>query len=240
MRIVIAIFMLFIALPSWAGTWLDNFDDGDFAEWRMDTCLWMPEIVTPGAGNWVVENGAVVAGDNNSANRYDLYIGDMSWTDYTAEISVKLSKKLEACSDSSGVWLGLRFQEGEGKLGLNDYAVGMWNDTGMVRWGGFKYSDGDFFNTQRIVFPSQTDTWYRLKIVVEDDQITAFVDDLRVFELRDGLFASGVVCIAVNGVKATFDNFMVTGPDIPDGGSGYSVELSGKLVTTWAQLRSIE
>lgn len=145
MRIVITIFMLLIAPLTWAGTWLDNFDDGDFAEWRMDTCLWMPEIVTPDAGNWVVENGAVVAGDNNSGKRYDLYIGDMSWMDYTAEVSIKLSKKLEMCSDNSGVWLATRWQIGEGKLGLNSYVMGAWQSDG-ARWGGFKYSDGDFFS----------------------------------------------------------------------------------------------
>lgn len=32
-----------------------------------------------------------------------------------------------------------------------------------------------------MVIPSEADTWYRLKIEVEGDQITAFVDDLRVF-----------------------------------------------------------
>ena len=40
MRIVIVIFMMFTALSTWAGTWLDNFDDGDFAGWQMDECLW--------------------------------------------------------------------------------------------------------------------------------------------------------------------------------------------------------
>ena len=97
---------------------------------------------------------------------------------------------------------------------------------------------GDFFDIQSMAVTTEVDTWYRLKMEVEGDQITAFVDDAKVFALRDGLFASGPACIAVNGVRATFDDFMVTGPDVPDGGPGYLVESSGKLATTWAHLKN--
>lgn len=237
MRATATLCILLIALPAWAGTWLDNFDDGDFDGWQRVECLWIPKVVTPNAGNWVVENGAVVAGDNDSTKRYDLNIGDMWWADYIAEVSVKLSKRLENCSSDSGVWLGARYQVAEGKLSLNDYFVGAWQSSGAWR-GGAKYSNGDFFNTQSRMIPSEADTWYRLKIEVDGDQITAFVDDLQVFVLRDSSFTSGLVSISVNGVVATFDDFMVTGPEIPDGGPGYSVELSGKLATTWAGIKS--
>ncbi len=237
MRAIAILCILLIALPAWAGTWLDNFDDGDFDGWQMVECLWILEVVTPNAGNWVVENGAVVAGDNDSTKRYDLYIGDMWWADYIAEVSVKVSKKLETCNEDTGIYLGARCQVDEGKLGLNGYVVGVWNIDG-VRRGGFKYSNGDSSNRQTRVLPLKADTWYRLKIEVDGDQITAFVDDLQVFVLRDSSFTSGLVSISVNGVVATFDDFIVTGPDIPNGGPGHSVESSGMLATTWSAVKS--
>lgn len=235
MRATTTLCILLIALPAWAGTWLDNFDDGDFDGWQMVECLWIPKVVTPNAGNWVVENGAVVAGDNDSTKRYDLYIGDMWWADYIAEVSVKVSKELESNEDT-GVYLSARYQVDEGKLGLNAYVVGVWNING-VRRGGFKYSNGDFLSTQTRVLPLKADTWHTLKIEVDGDQITAFVDDLQVFVLRDSSFTSGLVSISVNGVIAIFDDFIVTGPDIPNGGPGYSVESSGKLTTTWSGIK---
>lgn len=219
-----------------AGTWVDNFDDGDLAGWRMLVSFWRARIVVLGEGNWVFENGAIVGGDDNPKKRYDLHTGDMSWADYTAEVSVKLSKRLEDCPDYTGVWLGARGQEGEGKTGLNVYTVGMWRKF-QANGGGFKCVNGFFFNFQSVVIPSETDRWYRLKINVEKDLITGFVDDMKVFELRDGTFTSGLVGIAVIGIKATFDDLVVTGPNIPDGGPGHSVNPSRSFVITWANIK---
>jgi len=221
-----------------AGTWIDDFNDGDLAGWRMLVCFWRDRIVVLDEGNWFFENGAIVGGDDNQGKRYDLYTGDMSWTDYIVEVSVKLSKRLEDCPEDTGVWLIARSQEGEGKIGLNGYVVGMiiWHGFQVLR-GGFKYVNGFDSNNQILALPSEANRWYRLKINVEKDLITGFVDDVKVYELRDGTFTSGLVGIAVNGVKATFDDLMVTGPNIPDGGPGHSVNPSRSSVTTWANIK---
>ena len=219
-----------------AGTWIDDFNDGDLAGWRMLVCFWRDRIVVLDEGNWFFENGAIVGGDDNQGKRYDLYTGDMSWTDYIVEVSVKLSKRLEDCPDYTGVWLGAREQEGEGKIGLNLYAVGIWRVSTALR-GGFKYINGFDFNDQVLALSSEADRWYRLKINVEKDLITGFVDDIKVYELRDGTFTSGAVSIAVSGMKAIFDDLIVTGPNIPDGGPGHSVNPSRSSVTTWANIK---
>lgn len=219
-----------------AGTWIDDFNDGDLVGWRRLVNFWKARVVVLDKGNWFSENGAIVGGDDDVEKQYQIYTGDMSWTDYTAEVSVKFSKRLEDCSDSSGAFLGARIQATEGKIGLNCYSVGMWHFAGARR-GGLKYIDGFDSIVNTVVIPSETDRWYRLKINVEKDLIKCFVDDIEVCEFHDGTFTSGLVGIAVSGIRATFDDLIVTGPNIPDGGPGHSVNPSRSSVTTWANIK---
>jgi pectate lyase len=198
-----------------AGTWRDNFDDGDLAGWRMATCLWMQNFVTPDSGNWIVEDGVAVGGDDDVSTRYDFYTGDMSWTDYTAEVSVKLTKDLQLCPHHTSVWLGVRGQEGD-KFGLGNYGVGLVSAYGVESAEILTYDMGQFFDMQRITFPTQVDTWYRLKMEVSGDQVRAYVDDTIVGEYQSDRFTSGSVVIGALGVKAMFDDFEVTGLRLGD------------------------
>ena len=202
-----------------AGTWRDDFDDGNLAGWKMATCLWMQNLVTPDSGNWVVEDGAAVGGDDDVSTRYDLYTGDVSWTDYTAEVIVKLTKELGLCPHHTSVWLGVRSQGGD-KFGLGSYAVGLVSVYGVESAEVLTYDNGQFFDLQRITFPAQVDTWYRLKMEVSGNQVRAFVDDTKVGEFQSDTFTSGSVNIGADGVRAMFDDFEATGLGIPNGGPG--------------------
>jgi pectate lyase len=203
-----------------AGIWRDDFDDGNLNGWNMATCLWAQNLVTPDSGNWVVENGAVAGGDDDVSTRYDLYTGDTSWTDYVAEVSIKLMEDLQLCPHHTGVWLGVRGQEGD-KLGLGSYALGLVNAYGVESAEVLTYDDGQFSDIQRIAFPVEVNTWYRLKMEVSGDQIRAYVDDTMVGEYQSDRFTSGPVIIGANGIRAMFDDLEVTGIGIPDGGPGF-------------------
>jgi len=41
----------------------------------------------------------------------------------------------------------------------------------------------------------------------------------------------------VKNCEIHFDNFVITGDDIPDKNLGLSVESQGKLATTWAKIK---
>ena len=234
----ICAFLLGSALPVSGGTWRDNFRDSNLDGWEMDTCIWQQKVVKPNVGNWVVENGVVIGGDDDFGTRYDLYTGQMSWTDYTAEVSVKLSKELRFCQASSGVWLGVRWQ-GDG---LNGYCLGIIN----AEWVGLKevaysmiYDKGDRGHRfPGVAFPTKAGKWYRLRVTVSKNQVRCFVDDIEVDVYKNNLFPSGMVVIAVHGVKAMFDDFAVTGPNIPDGGPGFAVNPQAKLATAWGDIKS--
>lgn len=236
------VFVLLIALFSplaFSGTWMDDFSDGNLDGWSMYENFWINKIVVKNSGNWVIEDGAAIAGDDNPGRVYGLYIGDMSWKDYITEASIKLSKELEKRQMFTGVWFGVRLQLDDGKLGLNDYGIGMWNDDGRnVFKGGTRYVDGIFLDIQMSQIQTEANVWYRFKMTAKGNHITGFIDGEKVFDLVDGTFTSGAVVIAINGVRAAFDDFMVTGPEIPDNQLGRSVKSSGKLVTTWANIKA--
>lgn len=236
--LVFALIIFMLPLTAISGTWMDDFNDGNLDGWRMYENFWMNKTVIMDSGTWIVENGVIVSGDDNPERVYGIVTGDMSWVDYTAEVSVRLSKRLEECQISSGVWLCIRFQLDKGKFGQNDYEIGLWNEDGRSAFtGGYKYMDGDFFNFQAFPIEAKPNVWYRVKMIAEGNHITGFVDNLKVFDLTDSSFASGAVSIAVNGVKAEFDNFMVTGPEIPDKQLSSPVKATGKLATTWGSIK---
>ena len=224
---------------AYSGTLADNFNDGDLASWRMYENFRFEKIVIPDPGNWIVEDGTAVGGDDDSGKVYGLYIGDMSWKNYTAEVSVKLLKRVEKCSIGAGVWLATRLQLDEGKFGLNAYIIGIWNDSrfGAVK-GGAEYANGDGLNLQIFMHPlCEANVWYKLSMTANGNYITGFVDDVKVFDLLDDSFTSGAVALAVNGLEAAFDDFMVTGLEIPDVQLSQPVKPSGKLATTWANIK---
>jgi hypothetical protein len=256
--IAFAVFSMFMVISAWAGTWRDDFNDGDFDGWRMYKHLWRNDIVIPNAGNWRVKEGVVIGGDDNENISYVLAMQAPSWTDYTAEVSVKLSKSLRDCKEWSGVYLGVRAQE---KCCISyDLGVQYFGGDGLkqiqVKGGKMvktpvEVAGGLIFHAKAVqvgthifpktLFKTEPDRWYQLKVVVEGDNIQCFVDDQQVAEFQgQNLYRSGGVGFAVNGLVAMFDDFVVRGPDIPDGGPGSrAAHPQDKLTTTWAELKGV-
>ncbi len=81
MRTSIVLSMLLVALPVWAGTFRDDFEDGDLDGWKQ---LW-PE----GAMIWKVVDGELEC-SRLSQWSAGIVTGEASWTDYTIEADVKL------------------------------------------------------------------------------------------------------------------------------------------------------
>jgi hypothetical protein len=217
-----------------AGTWKDDFNDGNFAGWQTNTNRWAQNLVTPNAGNWRVEEGTVVGGEADSGITHNLYTGDTSWKNYTAEVSVKLSKPMRLTAGSSGVWLGVRHQED----GISDYALGLHFHQGREVALVLLYINGNISERPDVAFPTKADTWYRLKVTVGGNQIQSFVDDKEIDAFWHDALPSGRVSLGANGVEAMFDNFVITGPDIPDGGPGLAVNSRLKLTTTWGEVKA--
>ena len=61
--------------------------------------------------------------------------------------------------------------------------------------------------------------WYRLRIDVEGNNISYYIDDALQHQITDNLHLSGGVSLYAYHAIVEFDNVVITGPDIPDDSS---------------------
>jgi len=237
MRYLFPVFLpiLFVSISAWAGTWRDDFNDGDLDGWRMDKHIWKERVI-PDAGNWWVEDGVVIGGEEAPGVTHALTVkGGWDWSDYTVEVSVKLIKQLQ-------LWQAVSLYltpDGNKASGLE-----VRNVLGSVVARGFIYEAPAMANPigPWKPFKIEVSKWYRLKIkIVEriDDEegiVQCFIDDQPILQFQG--YRKGTPGFSVYQTIAMFDDFVVTGPDIPDGGSGAkAVRPKGKLATTWARVK---
>ena len=77
MKITVILYILLFTLPAWAGTWRDDFEDGNLAGYE--------EIVWAQPTNWYVENGQLVCDVKGDAFSY-LALPDIVVDDVTIEL----------------------------------------------------------------------------------------------------------------------------------------------------------
>ena len=91
------------------------------------------------------------------------------------------------------------------------------------------------------VFKPKLDHWYTLEAIAGRGHAEFYVDDEPVGEFNHRELKSGSVGLIVSNALVHFDDFVVTGEDIPDGGPGgasFRVEPKGKLAGRWGKLKA--
>ena len=83
MRSIIIIFMLLIVLPAWAGTFRDDFEDGNLDGWTTRNLF--------GNGEWTIQDGKLSGWNENGTSA--IFMEPSEWKDYTLEASVCLLEK---------------------------------------------------------------------------------------------------------------------------------------------------
>ena len=149
-----------------------------------------------------------------------------SWKDYTVECKMKFV--------AMGHFAGISFRD---NVAGNRYGfVIKANDNAAWGW---KVFQGAITTASEIPLPFtlSKDTWYELKIVVEGDHFEFYIDGKLACEFDDNSIPSGKACLVVRNVHAHFDDIVITGPDIPDGGPGFVVTSQSKLATIWGSIK---
>jgi len=222
--------ILLVSISAWAGTWRDDFNDGDLNGWKMCKGIWEGKLM-PDEGNWRVEDGVVIGGEEAPLTWHALNVSEgWAWSDYTAEVSVRLPKPLQLWAS-----VGLYISPEDGKSS----GLEIRNANGIVGARGYIYAHPATFNPIGWkAFKMNINRWYRLKIKVDEGgNIQCFLDDQLVLRFLQG-YQRGTPGFFAYQCVAMFDDFVVTGPDIPDGGPGAkAVRPKGKLATTWAKLK---
>jgi hypothetical protein len=203
----------------------DDFEDGDLEGWR--------QIAPPGGPVlWKVVDGTLEISKPGTQST-GLTTGESYWSDYTIEFDVM---PLE--------------HHGEGDI----HVIARSQDIQQL----FVFNVGDFCEPDGICVqrvpggditaqaPSELlklNEWNHVKLEAKGSEFTFWVNDQKVLSYQDNAAKSGAVGVGITNYTARFDNFVISGPDVPDvtpptwKEEAQPVEVKGKLVTTWAKIK---
>lgn len=246
MKCICIVTVLFL-LPfsSRSGTFLETFDGKELDGWQ--------ELVQlkEAPGSWEIVNDELHAISPDPAMRL-LTTGGKTWEDYTIEFDVKPLKKhgigaIAIAARVNGTWVvSCRIADtvvlGEGIPGERIYC----------NYGNFH--DVIFVRLHAEPHPLlRLNKWAHLKLGVQDNIVTFWIDEKQVMEPTELLvlkgaqheefnfdefpdFLTGGVGFGLANYTALFDNIRVTGDSIPNS-RGFAVTSQGKLTTTWGNLK---
>ena len=238
-------------LPAFAGTWRDDFEDGN-EDGNLDG--WQRADPPIGAEKWDVENGElsgqyVQAGANGwpmgriprcsavqvkAENEQVKAENAASWKDYSVVCRVKFVKNL-----GGGSFFAIFFRSSLFGAGAqNNYLVSIWPGEKRVIFDAV-VNGGENGRPPFAVVPLDIaeDTWYKLKVIAEGDHFEFHVDDELIGSFDDDSFPSGTVWLAVRNAHVHFDDVVITGPEIPGGGPGFAVTSQSKIATMWGSVK---
>jgi hypothetical protein len=219
--ILVILSLCLLTISAQAGTYTENFDDGDFDGW---------EVINTkgGASDWKVENGILQCTRNNIWVS-NLVFGEEGWQNYSIECDAKMIQTLDPQLHAMGVNLRLM-----GELTFVWCAMG-----DNVKWallevwldninGPAKHADKNF--------DFQIDRWYHLKGVANEGNFEFYVDGELFLSFSDPSLPAGRIGLSASSCIAHFDNVVITGDDVPDSLS--AVVSQDKLATSWGEMKS--
>jgi hypothetical protein len=225
--ITVSLFMLVLAIssPVFAGTFRDDFEDGNLDEWG--------EIVNymGGASEWKIENGELIC-DRPNGWTCVLLFGKKEWKNYSIECDAKIVK---AYSNCQAVGFSFRVNP-NGQQNADE----VWCSVGRSwcsRLAGWieVWLDNNAVNASIKDFNFELNRWYHLKGIANGINFEFYVDGELMVSLSDSHFATGYLALENNNV-AHYDNVIITGDDVPDNLS--AVVSQDKLTTSWGQIKS--
>jgi len=232
---MVGLTLFLLVTSAWAGTMTDNFDDGN-----MDN--WIYLAIPPEQATWQIKDGELVIRTNIAMAGFG--VGDKTWSDYAANVRMKITEHQPLGGWTVGAGLFLR---GDLASGSTD---GYTFDLGTFDFGGKEafafYMKGDTLMRNRVAkaFPWELNTWYEMKVAAQGNRFEFYVNNELMIEYMDNTFPSGGVAFGVGAgmMEVHFDDFAVTGDNVPDmnisEGVISSIKPEAKLTTTWAELKT--
>jgi hypothetical protein len=231
--IIIVVLLVSLSASSLvAGTWSDGFQDARLKDWQL--------IFQQGPTTFKAENGELsmeVSGEIVSSLGI---IGSDRWEDYILTVKVKILDMFGAYVDGG---VGIHY------TGVNFYyffIAAKWTQIypGVPPEGkgafAFPVINGAFQMGKVIVFTPELDHWYTLKAVTQKEHTEFYIDNKLIGAFDYAELKSGNVGPVVSNAHVHFDDFVVIGQGIPDGGPGgvsISVGEKGKITTLWGNIK---
>jgi hypothetical protein len=177
------------------------------------------------SGKWDVKGG-VLAQEDLAFPAMRAFVGDPKWTDYTVEAKIR---------SDQGNWFGVIFRAKSDLeyyifyMGVSENVVELWRHMPPN-----PDSRANIFKNAPNKTAIKAATWHDVKIIVDGDRFQLFLDGQLQDDLKDPNYKEGRIGAWAWQTKASFDNFKITGKDIPD---NLAVEPAGKLSVVWGRMK---
>ncbi|MFQ6043663.1 MAG: family 16 glycoside hydrolase, partial [Candidatus Poribacteria bacterium] len=210
MMSALAVFLVTLMLlvdSALAGTFRDDFEDGNLNGW---------EEFDLGRDGKVEEKGGelVVTDTNRSFVTLAFFNNGQILKDFTLIFDAKMAKAI--ANFDPYMWIVFRFNFGA--WGVNAYGPGDPKNTWL-----YVFQPIQLFGTAKFPLVFRVDRWYRIKLEMKGVQVTLWVDGKLMGKVNwenQPLPKSGQVGLGGGGVEVHFDNFVITGDEVSDGGPG--------------------
>ncbi len=214
--------------PAFAGTWRDDFEDGNLDGWAMFNPI--------PAEKWGVEDGEcsgqwtpAIPG-TYSALQLHAENAD-SWEDYTVTFRAKLVESFGRAGGGDCCF-GITFRMPIGR-GVSTYSAFIHPESNEVSF----FEEAREISVVSLPFDILEDTWYELKVIAEGDHLEFYINGELIGSFDDDSFPSGGIELGVANTHVHFDDVVITGPEIPNGGPGFAVASQSKLATMWGSVK---
>ena len=230
-RLLAKLILLSMVTSCLAGTLKDNFNDG-----KLDG--WSPLIWDNGFNSiHKAEKGDLVLKCIGSCTI--ITIGEKSWADYTVSVRVKIVKQQSVQDWIEAAGIVLRITPNSPNIS-SFYAFYLGTFGFQPKSAHIFYTrpqGGGVHNFKSESFEWKLNRWYRLQAVANGNQFKCYVDGKLILEYKDSTYQAGQVGLAAacHTTIAHFDDFMVSGDQVPD--FNLSVTAQSKLATVWEDLK---
>jgi hypothetical protein len=214
-QLIVVLLTCSIFCPSvLAGTFRDDFEDGNWDGWRMlkgyGELGWLDQTA-----QWFVEQGELVSVSKDVYTLASLLgIGDSTWVDYEFEFEFKI-EDVFPYGWPSKIGFGVHFDDSNEVInGMDCIIREPWNYH-FCEW----FLDGVHSTSGEVGSISiSLGEWHTARAVVEGDRCRRYVNDILLCDSRIDLPDSGGIMLAGENCEVHFDNVVITGDDIPDTG----------------------
>ena len=250
---IVAIF----CLTSFAGTWVDLFNDPESKDWEVNWDGPRNHANAPGEVNIKIEGGylhftaCLKLPDCGWISQVGFLPAD-EWENYTVEVKMKILEigppppwdpeathspwvggglmvHIQGDDVLTRVYLSLAYPSPEYPEG----AV-------LIRSGYLPAQAPPDYKSWNVPYPVEINRWYTLKISTVGTISEFYIDDELIEAIDEDRFTSGRIGLNASDGIFLFDDFVVTGPNIPDGGPDKGqvpVSPKARLTTTWADIK---
>ena len=242
-----------LAAPCFGGQWFDDFEAGGLDDWNVFNQNPDGNIQDPDGniwGTWEKEDGVLVGQifDPDSALTFLQLIpsgaNPAEWQNYTVRVSARMDSAPNAAAIPS---FGVMLYDSNLDARRRHY-VRFYVDRQQI----LLLTITELMYGYKIVqFEAEQGVWYDMYVSVQTledtDRITFRVSDAENDIHTDTVtidwplqIGSGGVALVLRDARVSFDNFVLEGDNIPNGGTGdpWAVSPAGMAAQLWGQLKN--